>query len=254
MWNIVAKISTQRKQSGVIITTHSMEEAEALCTKMGIMVKGEFKCFGPATHIKDKYGTGYELEFKVRTLSEAEVAAEVENARQKRLPFPLTIHNLKQFLASEGKGDLAEELSPDGIGAEFADLEQRGVPIVPDEFFRWAFMESRGNAMIDFLESKFSECDVVEHYNNSWKMRTSRDQYSIGYLFGMMEDLTAQYDIFEYSVSQTTLEQIFNTFAQMGEGTEGVGVNRKHSLRRRSSKRRPANPAAEHEKVLKARE
>lgn len=49
-----------------------MEEAEALCTKMGIMVKGEFKCFGPATHIKDKFGTGYELEFKIRTLTEAE--------------------------------------------------------------------------------------------------------------------------------------------------------------------------------------
>merc|ERR1719310_1718443 len=44
MWNIVSKISTLRKKSAVIITTHSMEEAEALCTKMGIMVKGEFKC------------------------------------------------------------------------------------------------------------------------------------------------------------------------------------------------------------------
>jgi len=66
MWNIVAKISTQQKKSAVILTTHSMEEAEALCTKMGIMVKGEFKCFGGATHIKDKYGTGFELEAKVR--------------------------------------------------------------------------------------------------------------------------------------------------------------------------------------------
>ena len=46
MWDIVSKISTQRKKSAVIITTHSMEEAEALCTKMGIMVEGEFKCFG----------------------------------------------------------------------------------------------------------------------------------------------------------------------------------------------------------------
>jgi len=51
-----------------------MEEAEALCTKMGIMVKGEFKCFGPSTHIKDKFGTGYEIEFKIRTLNEAQVA------------------------------------------------------------------------------------------------------------------------------------------------------------------------------------
>jgi ATP-binding cassette subfamily A (ABC1) protein 3 len=66
MWDIVSKISTQKKQSAVIITTHSMEEAEALCTKMGIMVQGEFKCFGSATYIKDKYGTGYEIEIKIR--------------------------------------------------------------------------------------------------------------------------------------------------------------------------------------------
>ena len=50
-----------------------MDEAEALCNKIGIMVKGEFKCFGNASHIKDKYGTGYEIEFKVRTLEEEEV-------------------------------------------------------------------------------------------------------------------------------------------------------------------------------------
>ena len=73
MWNILSKISTLRKKSAVIITTPSMEEAEALCTKMGIMVAGEFRCFGTSTHIKDKFGTGYELEFKIRTLTEEEV-------------------------------------------------------------------------------------------------------------------------------------------------------------------------------------
>src|SRR4051812_3904071 len=57
MWTIVSKISTQRKKSSVILTTHSMEEAEALCTKMGIMVAGRFRCFGSSLHIKDKYGT-----------------------------------------------------------------------------------------------------------------------------------------------------------------------------------------------------
>jgi ATP-binding cassette subfamily A (ABC1) protein 3 len=70
MWNIVSKISTLRKKSAVIITTHSMEEAEALCTKMGIMVDGQFKCFGSSQNIKDKYGTGYEIEMKIRTLTE----------------------------------------------------------------------------------------------------------------------------------------------------------------------------------------
>jgi len=73
MWNIVSKISTLRNKSSVIITTHSMEEAEALCTKMGIMVNGHFKCFGSSQHIKDKYGTGYELEVKIKTLAEQEI-------------------------------------------------------------------------------------------------------------------------------------------------------------------------------------
>jgi ABC-type multidrug transport system ATPase subunit len=41
-----------------------MEEAEALCPKIGIMVNGKFRCFGSAQHLKNKYGVGYELEIK----------------------------------------------------------------------------------------------------------------------------------------------------------------------------------------------
>ncbi len=78
MWTVVAKISQQRKQSAVILTTHSMEEAEALSTKMGIMVKGGvFRCFGSAQHIKNKYGTGYEIEVKIRKLTSTEIAAKI---------------------------------------------------------------------------------------------------------------------------------------------------------------------------------
>ena len=66
MWDVISKISVLRKKSAVIITTHAMEEAEALCTKMGIMVSGSFKCFGSSQYIKDKYGTGYEIEIKIR--------------------------------------------------------------------------------------------------------------------------------------------------------------------------------------------
>ena len=35
-----------------------MEEAEALSTKLGIMVSGEFKCMGSVQHIKNKFGKG----------------------------------------------------------------------------------------------------------------------------------------------------------------------------------------------------
>jgi ATP-binding cassette subfamily A (ABC1) protein 3 len=51
-----------------------MEEAEALSTKMGIMVKGGiFKCFGSAQHIKNKFGTGFVVEIKIKTLEDCEL-------------------------------------------------------------------------------------------------------------------------------------------------------------------------------------
>lgn len=67
MWSLVEKISQRDKKSAVILTTHSMEEAEALSTKLGIMVRGGiFRCFGTSQHVKSKFGIGYELEVKVR--------------------------------------------------------------------------------------------------------------------------------------------------------------------------------------------
>ena len=65
MWAVIARIASQ-KTSAVILTSHLMEEAEALSTKMGIMIKGGiFKCFGSSQHIKDKYGVGFEMEIKI---------------------------------------------------------------------------------------------------------------------------------------------------------------------------------------------
>jgi hypothetical protein len=51
-----------------------MEEAEALSTKMGIMIRGGiFKCYGSSQHIKSKFGTGYELEIKIMKQTFAEL-------------------------------------------------------------------------------------------------------------------------------------------------------------------------------------
>jgi len=50
----------------VILTTHSMEEAEALSDRIAIMVAGRLRCIGAAMHIKNKFGSGYELEFKLK--------------------------------------------------------------------------------------------------------------------------------------------------------------------------------------------
>ena len=64
MWDVISRIATKRKRSSIILTTHSMEEAEALSTKIAIQVEGIIKCIGPIQHIKNRYGNGYEVEIK----------------------------------------------------------------------------------------------------------------------------------------------------------------------------------------------
>jgi hypothetical protein len=55
--------------------------------------------------------------------------------------------------------------------------------------------------VIDFLDRKFKDFEILEHYGNNWKMKVSRDNFSIGFLFGLMEDIQGQFDISEYSVA-----------------------------------------------------
>ena len=50
----------------IVLTTHSMEECEALATKLGIMVNGQLKCLGSVQHLKSKFGKGYTLILKCK--------------------------------------------------------------------------------------------------------------------------------------------------------------------------------------------
>ncbi|NXQ82271.1 ABCAD protein, partial [Nyctibius grandis] len=45
-----------------VLTSHSMEECEALCTRLAIMVNGSFKCLGSPQHIKNRFGDGYSVK------------------------------------------------------------------------------------------------------------------------------------------------------------------------------------------------
>jgi ATP-binding cassette subfamily A (ABC1) protein 3 len=43
----------------------SMEECEALCTRIAIMVNGKFVCLGSQQHLKSKFGQGYTIIAKM---------------------------------------------------------------------------------------------------------------------------------------------------------------------------------------------
>jgi ATP-binding cassette subfamily A (ABC1) protein 3 len=83
MWSVISQISTQRKECTVVLTTHVMEEAEALCAVIGIMVGGRLRCLGSGQHLKGRFGEGYTLEFKLCTPS-----MEAITALQQRFGLP----------------------------------------------------------------------------------------------------------------------------------------------------------------------
>ncbi|KAJ3650608.1 hypothetical protein Zmor_016696 [Zophobas morio] len=64
LWDTI--LASFQGSRGAILTTHSMEEADALCSRVGIMVKGELRCLGSTQHLKNLYGAGYTLEMKLR--------------------------------------------------------------------------------------------------------------------------------------------------------------------------------------------
>merc|ERR1712228_608571 len=59
MWEFIRETMSGRC---VLLTTHSMEECEALCHRLAIMVKGQLRCLGTPQHLKSKFGNGYQLD------------------------------------------------------------------------------------------------------------------------------------------------------------------------------------------------
>ncbi|XP_053680207.1 phospholipid-transporting ATPase ABCA3-like [Anopheles nili] len=64
LWDVVCKERAAGK--AIVLTSHSMEECEALCTRLAIMVNGEFKCLGSTQHLKNKFSNGYFLTIKLK--------------------------------------------------------------------------------------------------------------------------------------------------------------------------------------------
>ena len=60
IWNMIKEI---KKKSSVILTTHSISEAEFLSDRICIIKKGEMKCIGTSLELKDIYGEGYIFTF-----------------------------------------------------------------------------------------------------------------------------------------------------------------------------------------------
>jgi ABC-type multidrug transport system ATPase subunit len=56
VWDIIEEA---KKGRAIVLTTHSMEEADILSDRIAIMAKGKLRCIGTSIRLKSKFGTGY---------------------------------------------------------------------------------------------------------------------------------------------------------------------------------------------------
>ena len=108
-----------------ILTTHSMEEADALCNRVGIIVNGTLQCVGSTQHLKDKYGSGYVLELKLSAAAIGATSAETATQRVlvevvKLFPRAVCVEQLySRMVFTVGKEQITS------LGNVFADLDKR---------------------------------------------------------------------------------------------------------------------------------
>ncbi|XP_044061667.1 phospholipid-transporting ATPase ABCA1b isoform X2 [Siniperca chuatsi] len=140
LWNCIHSIIKEGRS--VVLTSHSMEECEALCTRMAIMVNGRFRCLGSVQHLKNRFGDGYTIILRVAG------------------PAP--------------------DLPP----------------------------------VMKFIESELSGSTLKEKHRNMLQYQLPSSLTSLTHIFSILAKNKETLRIEDYSVTQTTLDQVFVNFAK----------------------------------------
>uniref|UniRef100_A0A7S1MDZ8 ABC transporter domain-containing protein n=1 Tax=Neobodo designis TaxID=312471 RepID=A0A7S1MDZ8_NEODS len=84
----------------VLLTTHSMEEADAVCGRIAIVTDGVMRCIGSSHHLKQRFGSGYSVTLTLNATaaggaggsnrSFGDAAAGVVSGRSEQLHTPRT--------------------------------------------------------------------------------------------------------------------------------------------------------------------
>ncbi|XP_021254439.1 ATP-binding cassette sub-family A member 12 [Numida meleagris] len=148
LWKIISE-EVQNKCS-VILTSHSMEECEALCTRLAIMVNGSFQCIGSLQHIKSRFGRG----------------------------FTVKMH-----------------LNSSTVGTEM---------------------------LTEFMKSHFPNTCLKDRHFNMVEYHVPVSAGGVANIFDLLEASKEAFKIRHFSVSQTTLEEVFIDFAKDQADPDGM--------------------------------
>lgn len=94
-----------------------------------------------------------------------------------------------------------------GIGSDLVtEAAANNGDVVLENLIQYLFVQKNGMQIIDILARIFKQVEMIEQCADFYKLKVPRDEVTIGYLFGLIEDKKDECNISEYSVTQTSLE------------------------------------------------
>ena len=222
MWAVIHKLTSKSDGNCVIMTTHSMDEAETLCRRMGIMVNGEFVCLGTSNYIKETYGYGFDIDIRIKPIEQNKLYEMIKNLGLKRNSKIHNLDDVKTILNKINKSNYIKYLAKEGIGRKIYHEVTVNGDINIQALINWTRYVSCAMKMIKVVLPHFKEIILAEFIENNFlfKIKKGTNNKSIGFLFTLLEKEKESCEITEYSIQQTSLEQIFNKFAENQGKTE----------------------------------
>jgi ABC-type multidrug transport system ATPase subunit len=148
IWNVIND-TKKMNESALILTTHSMEEAEQLCDRLAILVNGRLTCIGAPEHLKMKFGEGYVLELQAKNAEEFHTQI-IEKAN--------IFNNNKYTMENISANHVKYEVKMNGnLGRVFKIMEEcKANGLVIDYTFSQSSLEQ---IFINFAKQQITEVD-----------------------------------------------------------------------------------------------
>jgi ABC-type multidrug transport system ATPase subunit len=235
IWKLVSDMVAapglpRAEKPSVILTTHSMEECEALCPRIGIMANGRLRCLGSAQHLKNKFGQGFQAEMRVKTVhpydddyqftrdmlenfkpwcSDDPPADEIFYDLQECLTA------LKRFTGDDSLASLVD--AGNEIGHTIWSDTNLPAGVSLTALAEFATNEIRMKKLEVFLDEHFPKYVLRERQDSKARYEIDCEGIKISQIFARIEENKSALNLADYSVSQTSLEQVFNMHAAEAE-------------------------------------
>uniref|UniRef100_A0A6P4EQ13 ATP-binding cassette sub-family A member 1 n=1 Tax=Drosophila rhopaloa TaxID=1041015 RepID=A0A6P4EQ13_DRORH len=164
IWQILESI----RQAGraILLTTHSMEECEFLCTNVGIMDRGSLLCYGSLARLKYRFDKGIFVKVKVGT------AAEMDHVKKER--ERITMVDSSETESASTLGSLRRSVAHlDRLSRSRTEIFRKTEPIRELEPVAEAASESDIREDYDILLQRLEEVFKKDHPYSS--VRNSRN-------------------------------------------------------------------------------